>query len=227
MSLFEHIDNISSYIININNINDYHIETEEETRQKMYNETKELQTEGFNQNFISEIYDMPEETFKQNVIDNTLPELDKLPVPEKARFPFRTNIKDFVFDGLTPTKLVRQITERPDNFEDWLYMFRYILQYFTVKQMRIIYYLNEKMPLANDCYSEPNAWVDETLEQMYISSNDEAEDDAEDADEFVFNLEWDIEKGRYNQTKTHKLKLRLPEEVGMINDDTYDDPHAP
>ena len=181
-----------------------------------YEFTKQTETQGFNQEFIDEIYDMPEALFIQNVLNHTLPEMDKLPIPEGTRFPVVTSLSTYG----QPPQLVRTLTQVPDTFHEWLYQFRFMLQYFTIEEMFNIYHLYDfAYPV------EPNAWVDEALEQMYISSGDDTEDTPENVEEFAFNLDWDIEKGNIEtgnteNKKSPKLSLIMPEDTDNENEKT-------
>jgi len=177
-----------------------------------YEWTKQCETKGFNQEFINEIYDMPEALFIQNVLNHTLPEMSKLPIPEGTRFPVPTTLN--TNEG--PPQLVRTLTQVPDTFHEWLYLFRFMLQYFTTEEMFNIYHLYDFAYPPN----EPHAWVDEALEIMYVSSSSEdTEDTPENVEEFEFNLDWDIEKGNLRNSLSPKLSLFLPEDVGMREDE--------
>ena len=189
-----------------NNNNDFIGEDHIFSEQMMYDFNKKSETAGFNEDFINEIYDMPKIIFVQNVLDNTLPELDKLPVPENAKFP--------VPISLETNTLVRSLSEVPDTFHEWLYQFRFMLQYFTTEEMFHIFHLYD---FAYGL-SEPNAWIDNSLEEMCAVKIDESILENEDV-EFKFNLDWDIEKGTFYSSRSPRLSLRLPEEVGMIIDD--------
>jgi hypothetical protein len=179
-----------------------------------YEWTKQCETQGFNQEFINEIYDMPEALFIQNVLDRTLPELPKLDIPEGTRFPVPTTLN--TNDISKPPQLVRTLTQVPDTFHEWLYQFRFMLQYFTTEEMFKIYHLYDFAYPPN----EPHAWVDEALEIMYVSSSSEdTEDTPENVEEFEFNLDWDIEKGNLRNSVSPKLSLFLPEVVGMREDE--------
>jgi hypothetical protein len=179
-----------------------------------YEWTKQMETNGFNQEFINEIYDMPEALFIQNVLNHTLPEMSKLSIPEGTRFPVATSLN--TDEG--PPKLMRTLTQVPDTFHEWLYQFRFMLQYFTIKQMFNIFYLYDFTYGVN----EPNAWVDNALEQMYNEPPNE-EYTQEHDDEFLYNLNWDIEKGNLSKSSPPKLRLFLPEDVGMVEDETNEE----
>jgi hypothetical protein len=173
--------------------------------------------------FIDKIYNMPKEQFIQNVLENSMPELEKLPILDEKSFPIPTDI-NFEYKMDRPV-LRRQCAEIPTEFDKWLYKFRYMLQYFTVEEMFNIF--NTNYTIYNNYFgisvnfTEPNAWIDDALEQMYISSSEETTNTSENVEEFEFNLEWDIEKGNFNNIKSTKLSLYLPEQVGMHEE--YDD----
>ena len=182
-----------------------------ETEHYIYNWKKQLETTGLNKDFIDEIYDMPESKFIQNVLNHNLPELEKIPIPKGTMFPMQTTINT---NTLAPLKLIREFTQVPDTFHEWLYQFRFMLQYFTIEQMFDIFHLNDFAYGVN----EPNAWIDNALEQMYNDHPDE-ECTQENDDEFLYNLNWDIEKGNLSESSRPKLSLFLPEEVGMIENE--------
>jgi hypothetical protein len=186
---------------------------------ELYEWTKQKETAGFNQDFIDEIYDMPKKDFIQNVLNHTLPEMKKIPVPPGTRFP--------VVISLNENILVRTLTEVPDTFHEWLYLFRFMLQYFTIREMFNIFYIYD-LTYGVD---EPNAWVDNALEEMYAKEPDAALSDnnvdqstiKKSNEEFEFNLDWDIEKGNFGYSNTSKLSLFLPEEVGMSKNSFYEE----
>ena len=116
-----------------------------------------------------------EKQFTHAVRTNTLPEVNKLKFSEQT------------------LKMAVQIynTNLYDNnvtFDKWLYQKRELLQFLTVEEMFYVF----------NCKSEPNGWIDETLEKMY---NEHVEEEGSctslEEEEMQFNLEWDIEKGRF------------------------------
>jgi hypothetical protein len=120
-----------------------------------------------------------------------------------------------------PPQLMRTLTQVPDTFHEWLYQFRFMLQYFTTEEMFNIYHLYDFAypPI------EHHAWVDEALEIMYVSSSSEdTEDTPENVEVFEFNLDWDIEKGNLRNSLSPKLSLFLPEVVGMREDENEEIP---
>ena len=177
-----------------------------------YEWTKQSETAGFDENFINEIYDMPKNEFMQNVLKHTLPEMNKLPIPEGTRFPVTTTLNS---NMLEPVKLVRQLTDVPDTFHEWLYQFRFMLQYFTIEEMFDIFHLYDFAYGVN----EPNAWVDAALEKMYVDTPESEEPNVNATQQFEFNLNWDIEKGNFENPEPAKLSLFLTEEVGIIEDE--------
>lgn len=184
---------------------------------EIYEWTKQRETAGFNQDFIDEIYDMPKHVFVQNVLNCTLPEMDKIPIPPGTKFPVVVSINN---NPLTPPVLVRTLTQVPDTFHEWLYQFRFMLQYFTIEEMFNIFHIYDFEFGVN----EPNAWVDNALEQMYYAipvNEDTNQHTSATIDEFEFNLDWDIEKGSFNNSTQRHLSLFLPEEVGMSENNFY------
>jgi len=116
-----------------------------------------------------------EKQFTHAVRTNTLPEVNKLKFSEQT------------------LKMAVQIynTNLYDNnvtFDKWLYQKRELLQFLTVEEMFYVF----------NCKSEPNGWIDETLEKMYNEHIEEEESCTSlEEEEMQFNLEWDIEKGRF------------------------------
>jgi hypothetical protein len=116
-----------------------------------------------------------EKQFTHAVRTNTLPEVNKLKFSEQT------------------LKIAVQIynTNLYDNnvtFDKWLYQKRELLQFLTVEEMFYVF----------NCKSEPNGWIDETLEKMYNEHVEEEESCTSlEEEEMQFNLEWDIEKGRF------------------------------
>jgi len=182
-----------------------------------YEYSKQQETAGFTQNFIDEIYDMPKAEFIQNVLNHTLPEVEKIPIPEGTTFPVATDLNT---NAPVPPKLIRSLTVVPDTFHEWLYQFRFMLQYFTTEQMFDIFHLYDFAYGVN----EPNAWIDDALEQMYIEQPNEEYTQDNDG-EFLYNLNWDIEKGNLSESSPRKLSLFLPEEVGINDNEIIEETH--
>jgi hypothetical protein len=223
MSGFNYFDISINYNENIQNtiyiegLGHCMIEDSAMTMERMNREQKKEQTAGCTEEFIEKIYDLFLSEFKEKIFKNCLPEVPKLPIPKNIYFPVKTDIVR-EFNPMVPPKLVRVTHIIHDNFEDWLYHYRYMLQYYTAAEMFNIYEFNVN-PFG-DVYDEPNAWVDKALENMYISSEDDTENTAEKVEEFEFNLEWDIEKGTLGHSN---LSLRFTEEVGMREDESDDE----
>jgi len=170
----------------------------------------EEETKGLTEEFIASIYEMPKEMFKNAVRNGTLPELPKIPLPEHVNYPL-IRLAELHGDS---NQYYRQQTIKCE-FEDWLYIKRFMLQYYTVNEL-----------FKNSDYGyEPHKWIDEKLEQKYNGENVSISlDSLAEQEEFKYNLEWDIEKGKFEDTKKlPKLRLYLPEEVGYKVSENDDD----